>query len=141
MNDDTTNRAPWAIRNASMAYAPGKWIADAICSETDPEQFFPEKGGSSALAKLVCRNCPVIEQCREYAVNSPMEFDGIWGGTTVRQRRELRRKRGIRTNNAERIDVCGTPAGAKRHYWAGQVPCVSCRRAEERYRANKATSA
>jgi len=138
---DIETRGPWALRNAAMAWAPGTWVGEAICSETDPELFFPEKGKPAAMAKLVCRRCPVLEQCREYAVNAPMVLEGVWGGTTVRERRELRRDRGIRTSTAESVDLCGTPAGAKRHYRAGQVPCVSCRRAEERARAERAARA
>jgi WhiB family redox-sensing transcriptional regulator len=31
------------------------WQADALCSQTDPEAFFPEKGGSTREAKKICQ--------------------------------------------------------------------------------------
>ena len=40
----------------------------------------------------VCRSCPVTTACLE--ANLREKF-GIFGGTTERQRRELRRQRGI----------------------------------------------
>ena len=35
------------------------WQAEALCAQTDPEAFFPEKGGSTRDAKRVCGVCPV----------------------------------------------------------------------------------
>ena len=34
------------------------WQDRALCAQTDPEAFFPEKGGSTREAKRVCRGCP-----------------------------------------------------------------------------------
>lgn len=67
------------------------WREFAVCAQTDPEAFFPEKGQSSREAKRVCSGCPVREHCLQYALRHDVRF-GIWGGTTERQRRELRRK-------------------------------------------------
>ena len=39
------------------------WQAEALCAQTDPEAFFPEKGGSTREAKSVCQKCNVKEQC------------------------------------------------------------------------------
>lgn len=68
---------------------PEPWMAAAVCSQTDPEVFFPEKGGTSGPAKQVCRRCPVIDACLAYAVEHG-EL-GIWGGTSERERRVVRR--------------------------------------------------
>src|SRR5690606_8749782 len=38
---------------------PLAWQADALCAQTDPESFFPEKGGSTRDAKTVCASCDV----------------------------------------------------------------------------------
>ena len=40
----------------------------------------------------MCRKCPVLKQCLEYALRHP-EFAeyGVWGGTTVAQRRRILR--------------------------------------------------
>ena len=32
------------------------WQDQALCAQTDPEAFFPEKGGSTREAKRVCRS-------------------------------------------------------------------------------------
>ena len=31
----------------------------ALCAQTDPESWFPNQGGSSALARRVCGSCPM----------------------------------------------------------------------------------
>ncbi|NLZ98714.1 MAG: WhiB family transcriptional regulator [Micrococcus sp.] len=67
------------------------WQADALCAQTDPEAFFPEKGGSTRDAKKVCGACLVQEQCLEYALANDERF-GIWGGMSERERRRLRKK-------------------------------------------------
>ncbi|GAA4481105.1 hypothetical protein GCM10023190_26800 [Enteractinococcus fodinae] len=67
------------------------WQADALCAQTDPEAFFPEKGGSTRDAKKVCGSCPVKQECLEYALSNDERF-GIWGGMSERERRRLRKK-------------------------------------------------
>jgi len=71
------------------------WVDDsALCSQVDSALFFVEPGHdhAAALAKAICRECPLIEQCLRYALDRP-EFGGIWGATTENDRRELRKKR------------------------------------------------
>ena len=65
------------------------WQAEALCAQTDPEAFFPEKGGSTREAKQVCQNCTVRAECLEYALANDERF-GIWGGLSERERRRLR---------------------------------------------------
>ena len=36
-----------------------QWQERALCAQTDPEAFFPEKGGSTREAKKICQRCPV----------------------------------------------------------------------------------
>lgn len=67
------------------------WQEDALCAQTDPEAFFPEKGGSARDAKRVCLSCPVRAQCLEYALRHDERF-GIWGGLSERERRTLKRR-------------------------------------------------
>ncbi|WP_346618553.1 WhiB family transcriptional regulator [Blastococcus montanus] len=75
------------------AFAPDdEWRLDALCAETDPEAFFPEKGGSTRDAKRVCAGCPVRDECLEYALASDERF-GIWGGLSERERRRVRLQR------------------------------------------------
>ena len=65
------------------------WRLDALCAETDPEAFFPEKGGSTREAKRVCSGCAVRSDCLEYALANDERF-GIWGGLSERERRRVR---------------------------------------------------
>ncbi|PZA19167.1 WhiB family transcriptional regulator [Modestobacter versicolor] len=69
------------------------WQERALCAETDPEAFFPEKGGSTREAKKICTGCEVRSECLEYALANDERF-GIWGGLSERERRRLRRRAG-----------------------------------------------
>jgi WhiB family redox-sensing transcriptional regulator len=71
---------------------PLAWQTDALCAQTDPEAFFPEKGGSTRDAKKICTTCEVKAQCLDYALANDERF-GIWGGLSERERRRLRRAR------------------------------------------------
>jgi WhiB family redox-sensing transcriptional regulator len=66
------------------------WCELALCRETDPEIFFPEKGGTGCrAAKRVCAACPVREQCLIDALaRHDIEF-GVLGGLAPRERRHL----------------------------------------------------
>ena len=72
---------------------PLAWQTDALCAQTDPEAFFPEKGGSTRDAKRICTSCDVRDQCLEYALQNDERF-GIWGGLSERERRKLKRRAG-----------------------------------------------
>jgi len=67
----------------------GRWVLDAVCTQTDPEIFFPDKGGNPDPAKQICRTCPVRTQCLEHALTSGVS--GVWGGTTYNERLRLKR--------------------------------------------------
>ncbi|WP_318152398.1 WhiB family transcriptional regulator [Brachybacterium huguangmaarense] len=67
------------------------WQERALCAQTDPEAFFPEKGGSTREAKKVCVSCEVRAECLEYALQNDERF-GIWGGLSERERRKLKRR-------------------------------------------------
>ncbi len=72
------------------------WRDRALCREEDPELFFPVGETGPALrqitdAKDVCQQCQVIEECLVWAMTSGQE-SGIWGGTTERERRSLKRR-------------------------------------------------
>jgi len=67
-----------------------QWQERALCSQTDPEAFFPEKGGSTREAKRICTGCEVRDECLEYALAHDERF-GIWGGLSERERRRLKR--------------------------------------------------
>lgn len=69
---------------------PLAWQVDSLCAQTDPEAFFPEKGGSTRDAKRICTSCEVRAQCLEYALANDERF-GIWGGLSERERRKLKK--------------------------------------------------
>lgn len=67
------------------------WSEDAACVGIH-DAFFPEQGHPATPALRVCRRCPVRAECLEVALANK-EDDGIWGGTTPRQRRAIRKGR------------------------------------------------
>ena len=69
------------------------WHDRALCAQTDPEAFFPEKGGSTREAKKICTGCEVRSECLSYALANDERF-GIWGGLSERERRRLKRTAG-----------------------------------------------
>ena len=83
----TATPSPWT----SLSMADDEWRRDALCAETDPEAFFPEKGGSTREAKRVCTGCSVRAECLEAALTNDERF-GIWGGLSERERRKLKRR-------------------------------------------------
>lgn len=79
--------APVAWTEESLL-RPEPWVAEALCAETDPDAFFPEKGGSTQEAKRICAACDVAVQCLDYALRTGQEHD-IWGGLSRMERRAL----------------------------------------------------
>ena len=79
--------------SAPIYYDNPAWKDDAVCSSTDPELFFPEKGGPTRSAKRVCLSCPVKNECLEYALDHNERF-GIWGAHSERERRAINKARG-----------------------------------------------
>ncbi|MDR3116830.1 MAG: WhiB family transcriptional regulator [Bifidobacteriaceae bacterium] len=68
-----------------------QWREYALCSQTNPMAFFPDKGGSTKDAKNVCTNCVVKAECLEYALTNDIRF-GIWGGKSERERRRFKKE-------------------------------------------------
>lgn len=71
------------------------WRDKAACRTADPAVFFPIGTTGPAVqqaekAKAVCRGCPVVTECLDWALNSGEE-NGIWGGLTEDARRSLQR--------------------------------------------------
>lgn len=63
----------------------------AKCRGLNPDIFFPVRGASVREAKAVCAECSIRLACFEYAMINH-EDHGVWGGTSERQRRDLRPK-------------------------------------------------
>ena len=65
------------------------WQLRGSCRGMDPSIFFPGAGSRRARdeprAKAVCEGCPVLTQCRQYALDAAEPY-GIWGGMTPLER-------------------------------------------------------
>ena len=66
------------------------WRDDALCAQTYPDGFFPEKGDNPREAKRLCGRCPVSAQCLEFALSMDVNPPGVWGGLSREERRLLR---------------------------------------------------
>ena len=67
------------------------WHYSALCAQTDPEAFFPERGASTKDAKRICGRCPVQDECLDWALHHDEKF-GVWGGTSEQDRRKIKRR-------------------------------------------------
>lgn len=85
-------------RTAGARHA-SSWRSKAACRHEDPDLFFPVgEAGPAALrqieaARAVCRRCPVIGACRDWAVAQGV-LCGVWGGLTENERRTIARRSG-----------------------------------------------
>lgn len=103
----------------------------AACAGLDPNLMFPERGESTAEAKAVCAGCLVRAECLEFALVEVIKH-GLWGGTSERERRRLRRERGISETRPR--PPCGTTAGYAAHKRYREDACQACRDAHARWR-------
>lgn len=72
-----------------------EWRELAACSGRTDDLFFPSNESDFSMvrnAKALCRACPVLEECLQYALDTK-QTEGIWGGLTSRERRAARRER------------------------------------------------
>lgn len=46
-----------------------------------------------AIAKNLCRTCPIMYDCAQYAIHSDVE--GIWGATNEKERKAIQQAQGI----------------------------------------------
>lgn len=83
---------PYAV-SALFSETPGlpadedypAWRNDALCVQSDPEAWFPEKGGSTRQPKAICRRCPARVPCLRMALIGGDEY-GVWGGLSHQER-------------------------------------------------------
>ena len=70
-----------------------EWQMVGHCVGHPLEVFFPEdspRGSRRQLeqqAKSICGGCPVLDQCRAHAMNTP-EAHGVWGALTSAERKQ-----------------------------------------------------
>jgi WhiB family transcriptional regulator, redox-sensing transcriptional regulator len=78
--------AQWVLRSVD-AEERIAWVSQALCRTTDPDELFV-RGAAQRKAAVICRHCPVMQECGADALDNKVEF-GVWGGMTERQRRAL----------------------------------------------------
>ena len=61
------------------------WQNYGSCRQADPEIFFVLPDESADQARMVCAQCPVIQECGDWAIATNQRY-GIWGGMTRRER-------------------------------------------------------
>lgn len=74
-----------------MRYEDVEWQA-AACKGIDTELFFLENAAEAASFqrqfRKICLNCPIYDDCLEYALEN--EFAGFWAGLTSTERKQWR---------------------------------------------------
>ena len=68
------------------------WRQRGACVGLDPDVFYPLSDEEAEEAKAICATCAVREPCLEFAL-ATREGEGVWGGTTGRERRRMLRQR------------------------------------------------
>lgn len=63
------------------------WKERAACKGMDVTIFYPERGVVPTKAHVICKTCPVQDECFKFAVDND-EQHGIWGGLSLRARRK-----------------------------------------------------
>ena len=97
------------------------WQAQAACRGMDTALFFPTRGELVPPAvRAACGSCPVRAEC----LDAGMSENGIWAGTSERERQRLRREQPTRRHLCDR---CGMPFDTRSltARWCGDA----CRRA------------
>ena len=88
---------------------PSYWQAQGRCNDkgVDPNIFFPSKGQSLEPARAICALCDVKVQCLETALDGNVKF-GVWGGTSDKERRAIRKQRAAGFSMGSMIDNADT---------------------------------
>lgn len=75
-----------------------EWQQSAACTNMPSDTFFFPEGergeprrNREAIAKSICARCPVIAECRDFAIRAQEPY-GIWGGLSEEDRLSMRAK-------------------------------------------------
>lgn len=75
------------------------WQDHAVCAQVGTDIFFVKRGGQSyAEARALCKTCPVIDICLEYALKAEVNIEvhhrfGMFGGRSPRERTKIAKVR------------------------------------------------
>ena len=95
---NTSAAAPVAERPAELGTAPHDpdsatvWMADGNCRLHPPATFFPSDGAGVDRARKICKDCPVVRTCLDFALEERIDH-GVWGGCSERERRRILKRR------------------------------------------------
>lgn len=93
------SRTPPGAVGASYNHAPVTeavaWQSQGACRHYDPELFQPNSEIDAAVPKAICRHCPVMMECRGWALEKH-EVYGVWGGLSESERASVWAGRRIR---------------------------------------------
>jgi hypothetical protein len=146
------------MRRENQEVIDYSWQTNAICKDVPTDLFYPGRGMLvSKIIKDKCAVCPVKDACLEHALK--YEAYGYWGGTTEKDRVEIRTRRNITLIKPETVfwysvseakrrqevnrtkiqgrgrkaRVCGTYSAYKGHREKLEVPCDACKKANSDY--------
>jgi WhiB family redox-sensing transcriptional regulator len=72
-------------------FPPQNWVRHAACAGHDPDHWFVPEQATYRYARPICAACPVRVDCLDWAMRAG-EYQGMWGGLSPGQRRQLRRR-------------------------------------------------
>lgn len=101
------------------------------CRTTNPEIFFSKSSTDRAHAVALCGECPIRQACAQYALDN-RDLKGVWGGTTLADRRQFWTGEQCRIDGRGRIRlVCGSERAYRAHFSYREQPCPACQGAHE----------
>lgn len=133
---------------------PRDFMQHAACRGLDPNLFMPEIGDTGREGKQICNGrpgtrktpglppCAVKAECLDYALNLPAPVIGIWGGTSERERRIIKRETSVRVQRkTTEPDIETTPHSALRELvnLVHETHFQARREARENARASRTT--
>jgi WhiB family redox-sensing transcriptional regulator len=84
--DEICHRPDWHLQAACRGH-----LADGLT------WWFPHNrtghSKQTAQAKQICTTCPVRQQCLDYAMQQTTDLQGIWGGLSWNERKQVRNGR------------------------------------------------
>lgn len=72
-----------------FGFTAPEWHESALCAQVGGDLWFPEKGEQTSEARLICKRCPVQDECLEHALTQHEPY-GIWGSKSARERSKMR---------------------------------------------------
>jgi WhiB family transcriptional regulator, redox-sensing transcriptional regulator len=118
----------------------GDWAAKGTCA-TDPattrlffgpdNEHWANKAGREDAAVGVCNWCPVLAECREFAITNGIRH-GVWGGLTEESlRAAIRRARKARPPSRGKAAQARNRATLEAREQSGQKRCSRCRKGKK----------